>query len=203
MQPNILTQTQKGFLPLIEQFYPRFYLVGGTALALQLGHRRSIDFDLFTDKAFDSLDIRNTIKKGKHLISRIWVETKTEFTLFVDNTKMTFYVYPYPIEQQIKFGEIISLPDVLTIGAMKAFALGKRAKWKDYVDLFFIFKTFDLNQVAKRASAIFGGEFDEKLFREQLAYYKDVDSSEEIEYMPGFAVDDNAVRNALTKISLT
>lgn len=46
-------------------------------------------------------------------------------------------------------------------------------------------------------------EFDEKLFREQLAYFKDLDYSEPIEYMPGFAVDNSTVRKELTKISLT
>jgi len=203
MHSDILTKTQTSLLPLVKQFNSSFYLVGGTALALQLGHRRSVDFDLFTDKAFDSLNIRTTIKKQHHAISRILIETKTEFTLSVDNIKMTFYIYPYSIKHQINFENIISLPDVLTIAAMKAFALGKRAKWKDYVDLFFIFRTYSFKQVAGKALTIFGSEFDEKLFREQLAYFKDLDYSEPIEYMPDLAVDNKSIKRKLTAISLT
>lgn len=52
MFDNILTENQKKILPLIKIFSPDFYLVGGTAIALQIGHRRSIDFDLFSDKDF-------------------------------------------------------------------------------------------------------------------------------------------------------
>jgi hypothetical protein len=95
------------------------------------------------------------------------------------------------------------MPDPLTIAAMKAFALGRRAKWKDYVDLFFIFKTYTLKQVVGKASAIFGSEFDEKLFREQLTYFEDLNYSESIEYMPEFAVDDSVIKQRLIEISLT
>lgn len=52
MLTKILTKNQQELLPLISQFSPQFYLVGGTALALQLGHRRSIAFDLFSEKDF-------------------------------------------------------------------------------------------------------------------------------------------------------
>lgn len=203
MHSNILTKTQASLLPLVKQFNSSFYLVGGTALALQLGHRQSVDFDLFTDKAFDSLNIRTTIKKQHHTINRILIETKTEFTLFVDDTKMTFYVYPYSIKHQINFENIISLPDILTIAAMKAFALGHRAKWKDYVDLYFVFQHYTLQEIVDKANNIYGvGEFNERLFREQLTYHQDLDYSEPIEYMPGFTVDNGAVKKGLTEISL-
>ena len=203
MHSDILTKTQADLLPLVKQFNSSFYLVGGTALALQLGHRRSIDFDLFTDKAFDSISIRTTIKKQHHTINRILIETKTEFTLFVDNIKMTFYVYPYAMKHQINFEKIVSLPDIITIAAMKAFALGRRAKWKDYVDLYFILQHYSLKEIVSKARKYYpAGEFDEKLFREQLAYFKDLDYSEPIEYMPGFAVDESLIKKNLTEISL-
>lgn len=202
MYPDILTKTQTNLLPLIKQLSSSFYLVGGTALALQLGHRRSIDFDLFTNKSFDSLKIRSLIKKH-HTINRTLIETKTEFTLFVDNIKMTFYVYPYSIEHQTNLSNIITIPSQLTIAAMKAFALGQRAKWKDYIDLFFIFRSFSLKEVVTKTISIYKNEFDEKLFREQLAYHQDLDYSEPIEYMPGFSVNDKIIKQKLIKISLS
>jgi len=202
MQPDILTKTQAGLLPLIKQFSASFYLVGGTALALQLGHRRSIDFDLFTNRPFDNLHLRSLIKK-RHIINRILIETKTEFTLFVDNIKITFYHYHYPIKHLISFDKIITMPDPLTIAAMKAFALGHRAKWKDYVDLYFILQQNSIKEIVSKAHEYYtAGEFDEKLFREQLAYHQDLDYSEPIEYLPGFSVKDKIIKQKLIAVSL-
>ncbi|MBU1085192.1 nucleotidyl transferase AbiEii/AbiGii toxin family protein, partial [Patescibacteria group bacterium] len=192
MHPEILPPSQKKLLPLIKNFHPDFYLVGGTALALQLGHRRSIDYDLFSIKPFDNLKIRRLIE-SKHTINRIMIETKTEFTLLIDNIQTTFYTYHYPTKHQVMFQNIITMPDPLTLGAMKAFTLGMRAKWKDYVDLYFIFKKHSLKQVVAKAEKIFGSQFDQKLFREQLVYYKDLNYSQPIEYLPTFAIKDDII----------
>ena len=61
MQPEILSQEQQELLPFIAKFRRIFYLVGGTAIALQLGHRRSVDFDLFTGNKIIKLRIQKMI----------------------------------------------------------------------------------------------------------------------------------------------
>ena len=67
---------------------------------------------------------------------------------------------------------------------MKAFALGRRAKWKDYVDLFFILKNhYSVEQISRRACKIYDQMFSEKLFRAQLSYFEDIDYFESIEYL--------------------
>ena len=67
---------------------------------------------------------------------------------------------------------------------MKAFALGRRSKWKDYVDLYYIFKNHHtVKQVVEVSENIFGQLFSEKLFRAQLSYFDDIDYSETIEYL--------------------
>jgi hypothetical protein len=63
MHKEILSSGQVGFLPIIKSFSEDFGLVGGTAIALHLGHRQSIDFDLFTQKEFDNAKIRQRILK--------------------------------------------------------------------------------------------------------------------------------------------
>ncbi len=73
---------------------------------------------------------------------------------------------------------------MLTLAAMKAFALGRRAKWKDYVDLYFIIRDYySIAEIATQAQEIFGHLFSEKLFREQLAFHQDIDYSEPLEYL--------------------
>jgi hypothetical protein len=74
------------------------------------------------------------------------------------------------------------MPDLVTLAAMKAFALGGRAKWKDYVDLYFLLMDhIGLQQIIDKAKSIFGTSFTEKLFREQLSFFKDMDYEEEVE----------------------
>jgi len=93
--------------------------------------------------------------------------------------------------------------DILTLAALKAYALGRRAKWKDYIDLYMIMqKDYSIQAVCKKAHAIFGSEFNEKLFRSQLAYFKDVDKTEKVIYMKGWAVPDSTIQKKLTEISL-
>jgi len=201
MYPNILTSKQEQILPLIKLFSKDFGLVGGTAIAYYLGHRRSIDFDLFSPKTFSILSARNKINKF-FKIEQTLVQGDGELTVMANNVKLTLFNFPYHIEYNSKFESIIKIPDLLTLAAMKAFALGKRAKWKDYVDLYFISKKYSLQQIVKKAEQLFGAEFNEKLFRVQLAYFEDVDYSEEVEYMEGFQTSDTEIKKSLEKISL-
>src|SRR4030042_2261105 len=173
MHEEVLTKEQKDLLPLIKSYSDQFGLVGGTAIALHVGHRRSIDFDLFSKKHFYNSSIRNQIR-NKFRIEGTFVDKPNELTLIVNKVKITFYKYPFDIKYQLKFKNIINIPDLLTLGAMKAFALGGRAKWKDYVDLYFIFKNIPLSDVTKKAKELFGDEFNERLLREQLAYFNDI-----------------------------
>lgn len=86
---------------------------------------------------------------------------------------------------------------------MKAYALGQRAKWKDYVDLYFIIKDyFPVSEISEKANQLFGGNFNGKLFRSQLAYFEGIDYAEQMDFMPGFKVSDEAVKEKLIEFSL-
>ena len=65
LHKEILTKEQKELLPLIKLFKKDFGLVGGTAIALHIGHRESIDFDLFSLSEFENHKIRAKIKAIK------------------------------------------------------------------------------------------------------------------------------------------
>lgn len=111
---------------------------------------------------------------------------------------------PYQIKFNKKLDDIINMPDLLTLAAMKIFALGRRAKWKDYVDLYFIIKDFHtLDEIIKKAEVIFGNEFNEKIIREQLSYFEDINYSEEIIFKDGFEVDDETIKKGLIEFSLS
>ncbi len=95
------------------------------------------------------------------------------------------------------------MPDLLILGAMKLHALGRRAKWKDYVDLYFILKDFhSINEVTKKATELFGNEFNEKIIREQLSCFDDIDYRQKVNYKKGFETDEETIKKALTEFSL-
>ena len=201
MHLDVLNGDQKRLLPLIAMFSPQFGLVGGTAIALHLGHRRSIDFDLFTPETFNVEHIRSQIRKTTK-ITHVFIQGENELTILVNQVKLTFYRFPHPIEFTEDLPNTIRLPNLLTLGAMKAFALGKRAKWKDYVDLFFLLKQFPLTEIINKANKLFGPEFNEKLFRVQLSYFKDIDYSEEVLYTPGYETNQTEIGKFLEEASL-
>lgn len=203
MHNEILSAKQVEVLPLVHRFARRFYLVGGTAIALHLGHRRSIDFDLFSSTAFANLDLLRKIRHARRYF-QILVNKKGELTGLIGDVKLTFYHYPYPIECDTRFEDVIKLPSLLTLAAMKAFALGQRAKWKDYVDLYFILQRHPdgVQEVTRQAEKLFQDQFNEKLFRQQLTYFDDIDYREEVIYLPGFETDPATIRQALTDFAL-
>jgi hypothetical protein len=196
MHTEILDKNQVELLPHLANFQRSFYLVGGTAAAIHLGHRRSIDFDLFSPSPL----VKHRIK-GKLLqlpFKQVTIfEDYDQLHLQINNVKVTFFHFPYPIKHPVKVDSFIKIPTLLTLASMKAFALGRRAKWKDYVDLFFILKYHHTIQDICRESEInFGSQFSGKLFREQLAFHKDIDHTEPIDYLIP-AVPEDEIKNFL------
>jgi len=202
MHKEILTSKQVEVLPLIQKFSKNFGLVGGTAVALHIGHRESIDFDLFSMEDFDNGDIRRVITKD-NTIQHVLRDEKGQYTMIVNGVSITFLHYPFDIDFLENFEDIIKIPDLLTLAAMKAYALGRRVKWKDYVDLYFIMEKYhSMREICDKSADIFGNEFNEKIFREQLAYFEDVDYSEDVIFKEGFFVADDVIKERLVTFSL-
>jgi len=183
MHKEILNKSQLELLPLVKQFKHEFFLVGGTAIALHLGHRRSIDFDLFKTAKL----VLNRIMTRVSSINKPYNVTRRveeQLNLTMNDVKFTFLEYPYPVKVNCKFEDIIKLPDLLNLASIKAFALGRCSKWKDYVDLYYILKNhYSVKEIAEISHNIYGQLFSEKLFRAQLSYFEDIDYSEAIEFL--------------------
>jgi hypothetical protein len=202
MHKEIFTKEQNDLLPMVAAFSEDFGLVGGTAIALHLGHRRSVDFDLFSEEKFGNQSLLNKASVFG-APERIIVNKLDELTLVVKGVKVTFFRYPYEIKYSESFGYKIKMPDLLTLASMKAFALGQRAKWKDYVDLYFIIKGyFSVGRISEKSREIFGNAFNEKLFRSQLAYFDGMNYEEKVEFLPGFEVSDKIIKDKLTESSI-
>ena len=171
-------------------------MVGGTAIALHIGHRRSVDFDLFTYSKLNKPAIKAKLLRIPFTQMPIF-EDFDQLHLLINQVKVTFFNFPYQIDHPIKIGSTITIPSLLTLAAMKAFALGRRSKWKDYVDLYFILlEYFSVEEISREAEKIFPQQFSEKLFRGQLAFHKDIDFSEPVEFM-GLSIPETEIKEFL------
>jgi len=178
-------------------------MVGGSAIALHIGHRLSIDFDLFTQGKIQPQKITTLFKKNNEDII-VTLNREGQLNLVCRNVKFTFFDFDYAIPHPEVLENGISLPGLLDLAAMKAFALGLRSKWKDYVDLYFILnKYYDINTISKRANEYFGDLFSEKLFRGQLNYFEGISFEEQIEFVPGFEVSEKEIKEFLVDAALT
>ena len=150
--PEILTYTQKRVLKLLGPFSQRndFYLAGGTALALHLGHRRSLDLDWFrTGRIPDAMTLATAIREeGIPLVVR-QVALGT-LNGSVSRIPVSFFEYQYPLLQKgILWSEAgCRLASLRDIACMKLSAIAQRGHKKDFVDLYALgMKSFSLKQM--------------------------------------------------------
>jgi predicted nucleotidyltransferase component of viral defense system len=173
---DILDSRQQGVFKELKSFKKEAVLAGGTALALQIQHRYSFDFDLFFERELSQKDIAKLRRLLK--IKKIGLKTKKQINLIIDDDLLINLVF-YPFKPLFKKLPTFSLPilSLKDIALDKAYAIGRRAVWRDYVDLFFLLKSnyVSLKQIMSGAAKKFGPEFNERLFLEQLTYFKDVE----------------------------
>ena len=123
-----------------------FRLVGGTALALQLGHRISVDLDLFTDTAFDEQQLREYLEKNYGLqtdyISRSTIKGE------IDGVQIDCIAHEYPWLQKPTEEDGIRLASMPDICAMKLNAIaGNGTRIKDFIDIAWLSSHYTLNQM--------------------------------------------------------
>jgi hypothetical protein len=123
-----------------------FHLVGGTSLAIQLGHRNSIDIDLFTQKDFDDDEVMALVNK-KYGVKEIFRRKNTIICL-IDNIKTDFIKHDYPLINPPLQEEGISFLSKEDIAAMKLHAIiqsGKRLK--DFIDIYYLLEHLSMNEM--------------------------------------------------------
>jgi predicted nucleotidyltransferase component of viral defense system len=113
-------------------------MAGGTAAALQLGHRKSEDFDFFSAELHPE-----TLANSLSARAQFETSSSTAGSLhgFINNVKISFLLYPYPLLFPTQTFMSVPLADIKDIALMKVVAIANRGTNKDFVDLYFICKT--------------------------------------------------------------
>lgn len=152
------------------------YLAGGTACALQLGHRLSYDLDFFTDKEFSTA---TTLKQLEQLPGFKLSETE-KWTILgsFPKVKFSYFYYPYPLVDKTAPFSKIRVASLLDIAAMKIAAICDRGTKRDFVDLYFIIENeISLGQILRFYDKKYG-KLSNNLYHimRSLQYFADAES---------------------------
>ncbi len=180
---EILDEQRINILPKLTSFRALgFYLAGGTALALQIGHRDSIDFDFFCLDSFDTTTLFNSIEQkfSGHNVVRLQDELNTLEIIIDDVIRLSFMTYKYQLVVTVISTDFFDLASIIDIGCMKLSAITSRTAYKDYVDLYFILKETPLATLIKNLQVKLP-TLDPSLALKSLVYFDDI-SPEEILY---------------------
>ncbi len=193
---EILDQQRTAILPLLAFTKEKgFYLAGGTGLALQIGHRDSIDFDFFKQgdiKPDDVFMLLEATFQGHQCII-IQHEHNTLTVLIDDSIKISFFGYKYPmIDTPVDTPHLLLAP-LRDIAAMKFAAITSRSLEKDYVDIYFLLQQYQIKELLEFTKQKLP-TLDETVILKALAYVDDIEH-EEILFKAENAVDLKTVQS--------
>lgn len=155
--------------------FKEFNLVGGTSLALQIGHRISVDIDLFGVSEINEIEFNKELSSLGNLT--ILKKSKNIIVYAIDGIKVDFVNYPYPLLESPKTINSIRMVSLKDIAAMKLNAISGRGSKKDFVDLYFLLDIFPLEKIFQFYSEKYadGSTF---LALKSLSYFDDAEKEE-------------------------
>ena len=159
----------------------QFYLAGGTALALQLGHRRSVDLDFFS-QTLDIPSVRQHLEEALTPYHPVLADTSWGNLVYVaQGIRIGFYGYGYGMVAPLIEAENIRLAGVIDIALMKLDAILGRASRKDFLDLYIICQQIPLQEILGQASNKYPGvrDFTSQVAK-RLAYFDRADQDEPV-----------------------
>ncbi|NBR15772.1 MAG: hypothetical protein EBU01_14525 [Crocinitomicaceae bacterium] len=128
-----------------KEYLNSFVLVGGTALALQMGNRESIDLDLFSNADFSSNEVLSSLLNDYKIV----VNNQLKQTLIstINQVKVDFIKFHYPFIRPFVVIENIRMASIEDIAAMKLDAITGRGSKKDFYDLFFLLQHYSIDDL--------------------------------------------------------
>jgi hypothetical protein len=169
-------------------------LVGGTSLALQIGHRQSIDLDLFGKLEIDEIELSEILHKMGSIT--LIKKTKNINIYLIDGIKVDIVNYPYVWLDEISLKDNIRLAGTRDIAAMKLAAITGRGTKKDFIDLFFLLHLYKLEEMLGFYKLKYY-DASEILVLKSLAYFDDADAEEDPKLLK--VINWNKAKVAITK----
>jgi len=177
LQYGILSKKQRDILPHLGFLKERrIYLAGGTALALQMGHRKSIDFDFYTIHEFE---LDEMLRQFRQLFTMIAVVQMSRGTLIVDveGVQVSVFFYDYRVIRPFIESKHLVLASLEDISAMKMIAIIQRGERRDFIDAYFLVQRFGLEEIFSYCEEKYPGIFNPYLALQALTYFEEAEAS--------------------------
>jgi hypothetical protein len=150
-----------------------FILAGGTALALQIGHRKSVDIDLFTRNDFNAGEMLEYLEKGYKF--RMNFQARSTLKGSIDNIQVDMIAHKYPYVKDPLVLETIRMASPEDIAAMKVNAVsGDGTRLKDFIDVYFLLKQFSFSEIVSFFSVKYSSRNNAHAVK-SLTWFDDVD----------------------------
>ena len=151
------------------------FLVGGTSLALQIGHRQSVDLDLFTHFPFDAVQLLEYLQQ-RYQVQPLTVNN-TIFITVIEGIKVDVVHFRYPFAFPLIEVDGLRLADMRDIAPMKLDAVTKRGTKKDFFDMYYLFERFEPTQILEWYDQMFHHSTSFHVIR-SLTYFEDAELAE-------------------------
>lgn len=144
-------------------------------MALQIGHRDSVDFDFFTENHFDTFKLYTEILEvfSGDKVLKILDEKDSLSGIINGEIKLSILGYPYMLIKPAIDEKYLRIASIEDIGCMKLLAITNRSAEKDYVDLYFILKRISLKELLSQACSKMP-DLDQNLILKSLVYFDDI-----------------------------
>lgn len=155
----------------------KFYLAGGTALGLQIGHRTSIDFDFYRQEEFKKAEFGDKFKKElSEYKLKFLRDDKNTFELQINEIHLSCFYYPYDLIRKSIQIEGVNVASVEDIAAMKMIAMVQRGTFRDFIDMYYLINKFGLPKILKLTSEKYK-TFEYYSGLRGLIYFEDAEKS--------------------------
>ncbi|HEY2383014.1 MAG TPA: nucleotidyl transferase AbiEii/AbiGii toxin family protein [Terriglobia bacterium] len=174
--PEVLPEEAKKTLARLSRMpvLASFYLAGGTALALQLGYRTSVDLDFFSSETVEEDPLLSKLQ----CLAGLAIQSKAPETLHlhIGSTKVSFLGYHYPILFPFTTYEGVAVADPRDIAAMKLTAIASRGTKRDFVDLYVLSQQYGLDEILRLLERKFSpASFSDIHLKKSLTYFADAE----------------------------
>ena len=175
MHWDILDERRLALLPSLKFLKNSgFYLAGGTALALQIGHRISVDFDFYSQNKFNPAKIYQDFQAQKPAKILLGNTADNTLSLEANNIAISLFTYNYPLLRPLITSENLNIASLEDIAAMKLIAIIQRGIKRDFIDLYFLAQIFGLEKIMNLTKKKYTG-FNKYLACQALVYFKDAE----------------------------
>lgn len=185
MHPECLQPEAAYLLPVVASALQPYspVLAGGTALALHVGHRVSVDFDFFTNHEVDPAAVVLAMQATSVEVRVLKLEPGTA-VMTANGVKVSLFQYPYPFAEPTERFSGATVAGTVDIAGMKLIAIMQRGARRDFVDLYTVLKTTPFRVIAHNAIQRFGPTLIEPvIIGKALAWFADADAQPDPAYL--------------------